>query len=71
MSGGEMFQPGEAAAIAENARSHAAEPREQRVHLSWMALAAALALYFLEVVSRRIREVYGLRVTSEIRSRVS
>jgi hypothetical protein len=70
LTGGEMFGPGEGSEIAQKVRSHASEPTEQRVYLSWMALAAALVLYFLEVVARRIREVYGLRVTAELRSRV-
>ena len=70
LTGGELFGPDDGSQIAQKVRSHASEPTEQRVYLSWMALAAALVLYFLEVVARRIREVYGLRVTSELRSRV-
>lgn len=70
LTGGETFEPDEGEAIAERVRTQAAEPTEQRVHHSWIALVAALLLYFVEVVVRRIREVYGLRLAESFRSKV-
>ncbi len=63
-TGGDVYQPHETAAIAENVRSHASEPRETQRDLSWMPLLAALLVYLTEVCLRRLHDVYGYEIDS-------
>jgi len=56
---GGVYEPGETAAIAEEVRSHASEPRETQVDLSWIPLVLALLVYLVEVSLRRLYDVYG------------
>jgi hypothetical protein len=58
-TGGDLYEPGETAAIAEQVRSHASEPRETQNDLSWIPLVVALLVYLTEVCLRRLHEVYG------------
>ena len=58
-TGGGVYEPTETAAIAQEVRSHASEPRETQRDLSWIPLLVALLVYLVEVSLRRIHDVYG------------
>jgi len=53
-TGGRTFQPSEAAAIAEFAKNRAERVREVREGWTWLFLLAAIVLYALEVMARRV-----------------
>jgi hypothetical protein len=61
---GRTFAPGNAAEIAEFAREQSARVRQVETDLTWMLLTAALLLYLLEVIARRI-QVYRGRTRNE------
>lgn len=54
-SGGRVFAPDEAAAIADFARRQATQVREVRQEWGWALLLAALVIYLLEVAARRLQ----------------
>ena len=60
-TGGSVYEPSQTAAIAEEVRSTASEPRETEVGLEWIPLVVALLLYLVEVSLRRLHDVYGFR----------
>ncbi|MFB6284734.1 MAG: VWA domain-containing protein [Halobacteria archaeon] len=64
VSGGKMFKPGQSKKIAEAVRSRKTAKEEQVVNYSWAPLVAALLIYLLEVLIRRIYEIYGYRLPS-------
>jgi len=56
-TGGEQFEPGQAAAIARSVTEQHQRVRTIREDWGWALLTAALVLYLLEVVARRLRRV--------------
>ena len=67
---GGVYEPTETAAIAQEVRSHASEPRETQRDLSWIALIVALLVYLVEVSLRRIHDVYGYDIRTAAREAV-
>jgi hypothetical protein len=63
-TGGRTFAPSEAAAIASFARERARQVREVRRSWTWLALLAALTLFGVEVLVRRV-QVYRGRAVNE------
>ncbi|MFB6183332.1 MAG: VWA domain-containing protein [Haloarculaceae archaeon] len=60
-TGGRVFEPNQAAAIATFARQRSRAVREVETDWTWPALALAVAIYLLEVSVRRVRELYALQ----------
>ncbi|MEA5385833.1 vWA domain-containing protein [Haloarculaceae archaeon H-GB11] len=58
-TGGQVFEPDQAAAIAEFARERSRRVREVTTDWTWLPLAAGLLVYLLEVSVRRVRDLYG------------
>jgi hypothetical protein len=67
---GGVYEPTETAAIAQEVRSHASEPRETQQGLSWIPLLVALLVYLVEVSLRRINDVYGYSLRTAAREAV-
>jgi hypothetical protein len=63
-TGGEVFEPSQAAEIATFARESASRVREVRRSWAWLALAAGLLLFGIEVAVRRL-QVYRGRAANE------
>jgi Mg-chelatase subunit ChlD len=53
-TGGRQFQPSQAAEIAEFAKTRARGVRDVREGWTWLVLLAAIVLYALEVIARRV-----------------
>lgn len=66
VTGGQFFEAGEAAAIAEAVISRATRERQVREEWDWLALLLGLLLYLGEVTVRRVREVYGYTLSQRI-----
>jgi hypothetical protein len=69
-TGGDVYQPDETEAIAQEVRSHASEPRETQRDLSWIPLLLALLVYLTEVSLRRLHDVYGYDLRTAAREAV-
>ena len=63
-TGGEQFQPNQAAAIADFAREQSTRVRDVERGWDWTFLVAGLFVYLIEVLGRRIR-VYTGRTSSD------
>lgn len=68
MTSGQIFEPGQAAQIAEAALSKASRERQVRQDWDWLALLLGLLLYLGEVTVRRLQEVYGYTLSQRIRA---
>ncbi|XGI83701.1 VWA domain-containing protein [Halorutilales archaeon Cl-col2-1] len=69
-SGGRLFEPNQAGAIADFVKSRSTKVREVREDVTWMVLGVALALYLVEIMARRIYEIYGYRLPDIVPSRL-
>jgi len=61
-TGGGVYEPSEAARMAEEVRTRQTEPRETQRGLEWIPLVLAILLYAVEVCLRRLYDVYGYSV---------
>ncbi|MDY7082757.1 MAG: vWA domain-containing protein, partial [Halobacteria archaeon] len=58
-TGGKIFEPGQAEAIAEAVKSRSTRQRQVQEEWDWLFLLLGLLLYLVEVSTRRLQEVYG------------
>ena len=56
ITGGTMFDPNEIDAMIEQIKSHAVRTERKEVSFSWPFVMAAIALFLLEIIIRRVKE---------------
>ncbi|MDY6774562.1 MAG: VWA domain-containing protein [Halobacteria archaeon] len=69
-SGGRLFEPNQASAIAKFVKSRSTKVREVRENVTWIVLSAALVIYLIEIMARRIYEIYGYRLPDVVPTRL-
>ncbi len=65
-TGGEIYESNQAQQIASEIQTRATSPKQVQQEWGWLALILALILYLIEILVRRIQEIYGYTLSQRL-----